>query len=170
MSATNHPLRLPIMRKTIDKILGYFLAFLMVLMTLDVLWGVITRYALGGQADWSEELARFLLVWIGILGTAYAAGQGNHLAINLIDTKLSAHKRQQLHLFIHASVLVFAFVVMVIGGFRLLYITHTLEQLSAALRVPMALVYAVLPLSGFLIIYYKLLAIQNIRSAGTVSS
>ena len=92
------------MRKTVDKILGYFLAFLMVVMTLDVLWGVITRYALGGQADWSEELARFLLVWIGILGTAYAAGQGNHLAINLIDTKLSTHKRQQLHLFIHASV------------------------------------------------------------------
>ena len=48
------------MRKKIDKALSATLAFMMAVMTLDVLWGVITRYLLGGQASWTEELARFL--------------------------------------------------------------------------------------------------------------
>ncbi len=47
------------LRKKIDFILGRFLALLMALMTLDVLWGVFTRYALGNQASWSEELQDF---------------------------------------------------------------------------------------------------------------
>ncbi|HMS67214.1 MAG TPA: TRAP transporter small permease subunit, partial [Saprospiraceae bacterium] len=33
-------------------------------MTLDVLYGVVTRYVFGAQASWTEELARFLLIWI----------------------------------------------------------------------------------------------------------
>ncbi len=63
---------------------------LMAIMTVDVLWGVFTRYALGQQASWSEELARFLLIWIGILGAAYASGKNYHLAIDLLSPKISA--------------------------------------------------------------------------------
>jgi TRAP-type C4-dicarboxylate transport system permease small subunit len=45
---------------------------------------------------------------------------------------------------------------MVIGGIRLMYITHTLGQNSAAMRIPMALVYSAIPLAGVLVIYYKI--------------
>lgn len=144
------------MRKKLDKYLGNFLVFLMMVMTLDVLWGVLTRYAFGSQADWSEELARFLLIWIGILGAAYAAGQHKHLAIDLLMPRLSEKGQKSLSIFINSIVLIFALFVMVVGGFRLLYITQTLGQLSAALRLPMTVVYAVLPLSGILVIYYKI--------------
>lgn len=153
------------MEVTINKLLGYFLAFLMIVMTLDVLWGVVTRYALGSQADWSEELARFLLIWISILGTAYASSQGKHLAIDLLGPKMEQDSRRRLRIFIHCIILSFALFVMVIGGLRLLYITHTLGQLSPALRLPMAVVYAVLPVSGLLIIYYKIRAILDIKRA-----
>lgn len=144
------------MKKTIDRYLGYFLAMLMMVMTLDVLWGVLTRYAFGSQADWSEELARFLLIWIGLLGASYAVGQKMHLAIDLLMPKLSSNSQKILFLFINFLIILFALFVMVIGGARLMYITQTLGQLSAALRIPMTLVYAVLPLSGVLVIYYKL--------------
>ncbi|MEZ4939235.1 MAG: TRAP transporter small permease [Saprospiraceae bacterium] len=143
------------MRTTIDKYLGYFLAALLALMTLDVLWGVFTRYALGGQASWSEELARFLLIWIGILGAAYASGQRMHLAIELLLPKLEPRRQRRLLSFINLLILGFAFAVLVVGGLRLMYITHTLEQLSPAMQLPMAGVYAVLPLSGLLVMYYK---------------
>ncbi|MCI4670686.1 MAG: TRAP transporter small permease [Bacteroidia bacterium] len=143
------------MKKIIDKYLGYFLAGLMMLMTVDVLWGVITRYALGGQADWTEELARYLLIWIGLLGAAYASGQNMHLAIDLLMAKLKPKGQSVLFLSINVLIILFAFFVMVVGGTRLLYITQSLGQLSAALRVPIAAVYAVLPLSGLLVIYYR---------------
>lgn len=149
------------MRKYIDKFLGAFLVMLMMAMTLDVLWGVLTRYAFGSQADWTEELARFLLIWIGILGAAFASGQGKHLAIDLLMPQLSESRQKTLFNLINLTVLLFALLVMVIGGIRLLYITQTLGQLSAALRIPMTVVYAVLPLSGFLVIYYKINDIIN---------
>ncbi|MEM1321137.1 MAG: TRAP transporter small permease [Bacteroidota bacterium] len=144
------------MRQMIDKYLGYLLIFLMVLITLDVLWGVFTRYALGSQASWSEELARFLLIWIGILGAAYAAGQRMHLAIELLQLRLDQRGRRYLLKIIAGLVLFFAIGVMVIGGGQLVYLTFILEQRSAALQLPMGLVYGVIPLSGLLISYYKL--------------
>ena len=143
------------MRQQIDKILGNFLALLMGIMTLDVLWGVFTRYAMGDQASWSEELARFLLIWIGILGAGYAAGQNMHLSIELLMPKLTEKGKIRLKVLISFLIAAFAFTVMVIGGIRLIYITRVLGQLSPALRVPMAVVYSVVPLSGLLVIYYK---------------
>ncbi len=154
------------MKKTIDKYLGIFLAFLMMVMTLDVLWGVFTRYAMGSQADWSEELARFLLIWIGILGAGYAAGQKMHLAIDLLQPKLGKKQQVRLVVFINLLIILFAFFVMVIGGSRLIYLTHTLGQLSAALRVPLSLVYIVVPISGLLVVYYKIDDLLALRANG----
>lgn len=147
------------MKTKIDRILGGLLAFLMAIMTLDVLWGVFTRYALGSQASWSDELARFLLIWVGILGAAYVSGQRQHLAIDLLRPKLSPENRRRLDLFIQSLVILFAFTIMVIGGLRLVYITQALQQLSSALQIPMAFVYMVVPISGILIIYYELMVI-----------
>lgn len=157
------------MRTTIDKSLAAILVFLMVLMTLDVLWGVFTRYALGSQADWSEELARFLLIWIGILGAAYASGQRMHLSIDLLMPKLSETGQRRLFLFINILVALFALTVMLIGGSRLMYITKVLGQLSAALRVPIYLVYAVMPISGMLVIYYKIHDLIQWKSSSSSS-
>ena len=144
------------MREKINFYLGRFLALLMAIMTLDVLWGVFTRYAMGAQASWSEELARFLLIWIGILGAAYVSGQNKHLAIDLVSSSLSETDNERLNLFIRGLIIAFALFVLVIGGTRLIYISQVLGQLSPALRVPMSVVYAAVPLSGLLIIYYKL--------------
>lgn len=144
------------MREKIDTYLGGFLTILMILMTLDVLWGVFTRYVLSNQASWSEELARFLLIWIGILGAAYASGQQMHLAIDLLSPKLNERNKKLVKGIIKALIVGFAFLVLVVGGSRLIYISHTLGQTSPALQLPMSIVYGVLPLSGLLIIYYKL--------------
>ena len=144
------------MKDTINKYLAFILIFLMAIMTLDVLWGVFTRYVLGSQASWSDELARFLLIWVGILGAAYASGQKMHLAIDLLKPKLEDTNRKRLQFFINSVIILFAFFVMVIGGYRLMYLTNVLGQSSPALRIPMYLVYIVIPLSGLLIIYFKI--------------
>ncbi|MCB0520447.1 MAG: TRAP transporter small permease [Lewinellaceae bacterium] len=144
------------MKKTIDKYLAYLLVFLMAIITLDVLWGVFTRYALGSQAGWTEELARYLLIWIGMLGAAYASGQKMHLAIDLLSPKLSPKAQARLSIFINILIAGFALTAMVFGGLRLMYITHTLGQTSAAMRVPIALVYSAIPVAGLLVVFYKI--------------
>ena len=157
------------MKKTIDKILGTILVVLMALMTLDVLWGVLTRYIVGSQASWSEELARFLLIWIGILGAAYASGQNMHLSIDLLKPSLSEKGQKQLTMVINGLIIFFAGAVMVVGGFRLMYITQTLGQLSPALRIPMYLIYMVVPISGLLVIYYKVGEFNSVKNQETIS-
>ncbi|MCI4650181.1 TRAP transporter small permease [Phaeodactylibacter sp.] len=144
------------MRNNINKYVGYFLAFLMAVMTVDVLWGVFTRYIMGSQSPWTEELARFLLIWIGLLGAAYVAGQNQHLAIDILPERLEGAAKQRLQWAIRLLIAGFSATVLVAGGARLVYITYKLGQYSAALQVPLSVVYSVVPVSGLLIIYYKL--------------
>lgn len=144
------------MRNSLNKYVGYFLAFLMAVMTLDVLWGVFTRYVMGSQSPWTEELARFLLIWIGLLGAAYVAGQNKHLAIDILPGSLEGARQKRLQWVIRLVIVGFAASVLVAGGARLVYITNKLGQYSAALQVPLYLVYSVVPFSGLLIIFYKL--------------
>jgi len=143
------------MNNKLDYFLGRFLVGLMAIMTLDVLWGVFTRYALGSQASWTEELARFTLIWIGVLGAAYASGQKMHLSIDLLSLKLSTLSQLWQERLIRILIILFAIGILIIGGGRLIYISHVLGQTSPALQVPMAIVYGVLPISGLLIVWYK---------------
>ncbi len=136
------------MKDKVDQVLGIILVAMLAVMTLDVLWGVFTRYVMSNQASWSEELARFLLIWIGILGAAYASGQRMHLSIDLLDKKPVR--------LIAALIILFALAVMVVGGSRLVMLTADLGQRSPALGIPMSIIYAVVPISGLLIIFYRL--------------
>jgi len=149
------------MNRKLDLYLGSFLSILMAIMTLDVLWGVFTRYVMGSQASWTEELARFLLIWIGLLGAAYASGKRLHLAIDLLPRRLEGKAGRRLQIFINLTIMLFAATVMVIGGIRYVYITLTLGQTSPALQLPMGFVYIIIPVSGLLIIYYKAIELMN---------
>jgi len=69
-------------RIAICRLLEIVLVLAVLVLVLDVLWGVFTRYAWGEQAKWSEELARFLLIWISLLGGAVAFGEKAHLGVD----------------------------------------------------------------------------------------
>lgn len=150
-----------------DIYIGHFLAFLMAIMLLSVVWQVFTRYVLGAASDFTDELARYLLIWIGTLGAAFISGQNMHLAIDLLPEKLTGKANYRLNVIISLFVMVFALFVMIIGGSRLVYITFILDQTSASLQIPLAYVYAILPISGSLIIYYKVLDILNLKTDKT---
>jgi len=143
-------------KKNVDIILKWVLVFIMAAMTMNVLWQVFTRFILQNPSSFTEELARYMLVWLGILGAAYVAGQKMHLAIDLLSMKLSGLKKSYLEIFIQSTILIFAFFVMVLGGIRLVQITLTLNQISAALQIPLGYVYSVLPISGALMVFYSI--------------
>ncbi len=142
--------------KTFDRFLEYFLATLMALMLLSVCWQVLTRYVFTSPSSFTDELARYLLIWIGTLGAAYASGKRLHLAIDLFPSSLEGKSKYRLSVFLNVLIILFAFAVLVVGGSRLVYITYTLGQVSAAMQLPLAYVYTILPISGLLIVYYKI--------------
>lgn len=144
------------LRDRIDKILGKTLILIMSIMVINVLWQVFSRYFLGSPSSFTDELARYLMIWVGVLGAAYVSGKNKHVAIDVLPSKLSEKTQKKLKLIVKILIILFSLFALVIGGSRLVYITYVLQQYSPALQMPLAAVYMVLPISGVLIIYYKI--------------
>lgn len=150
-----------------NKILRFMEVFLIIifaLLVLDVLWQVFSRYLLNTSFSWTEEFARFALIWLAILGAAYLNGKREHLSMDFLYQKFSASNKKKVSLLIEVFVLLFALVIMVIGGFNLVYTTLHLEQLSGTLRIPLGYVYAIFPVSGVLIICFSVYHMFQINS------
>lgn len=148
--------------RLIDKALAGTLIIAMVSILLTVIWQVVSRYVLKDPASITEELSRFILIWIGILGAAYAYRQNAHLGFNLIVERQSRKVKRLLLTCVEIIVIIFCVLVMVYGGSELVSLTLELEQISAALGIKMGLIYSVLPLSGALIIAYALVNITTL--------
>ncbi|WP_073276143.1 TRAP transporter small permease [Microbulbifer donghaiensis] len=141
--------------KRIDRLLEQVLGGLLALMVLDVTWQILTRFLPMSPSSYTEELARYLLVWIGILGAAYAYRKKSHLGIDLLTNALPEGLRRKVQLLTISMCFVFAAATMVFGGIQLVMLTFELNQLSAALSIPMGYVYSVIPLSGTLICLFS---------------
>lgn len=148
--------------KQLDRALAIFLMILMTAIVLDVTWQVLSRFILGVPSSVTEEIARFLLVWIGLLGAAYAFRTHAHLGLDILTAKLPIKKRIVAEIIAQAMSFIFSASVMVYGGLSLVKLQLMLGQTSAALEIKMGYVYIVLPLAGVLICIY---AIDNMFNA-----
>ncbi len=143
----------------LDRVFRLFLTVLMAAMVLCVTWQIVSRYFLGDPSPWTEELARFLLVWIGLLGGSYAYHVKMHLGLDLLGPRLTGIKKAVHQIFIHAVVIVFAVAVLIVGGMSIVQLTADLKQYSTALGVPMSVVYYCLPVSGVMLVVYALVGL-----------
>ena len=151
------------MTRVIDRSLAAILVTLMIVMVVTVSWQVITRYLLNSPSSYTEELATYLLIWISLLGAAYALRVRAHLGIDVLVRRLRKDRQRTMRHAAYLVVIVFSLVTLVFGGSWLVYVTLDLNQLSAAFQVPIGYVYLVLPLSGLLMTYYSVIAMLELR-------
>ena len=158
------------MRKLVDKCLERLLMGLMALLVVDVLWQVLSRYVLASPSSFTDELAGFLLIWVGLLGAAYVTGQEGPLAIDLLERKVDAAWQRRLRALSLLVIALFAVAVMIVGGSWLVYTRFYLGVTSASLQVNLGYVYLVLPLSGLLTAYYAIDSLYAQISAFKIQS
>ena len=143
------------------------LIILMALLVLTVCWQVITRFILPQPSSFTEELSRFTLIWIGLLGSALTYKTRMHLGIDVFTNKLQGMKKLYAAVCVHIVAGLFAVMVMIYGGNNLVQLTFELNQVSPSLGIPMGYVYTALPIAGALILLYSLSFIaQEISSIG----
>jgi TRAP-type C4-dicarboxylate transport system permease small subunit len=147
-----------------DRMLAVIVSALLTILLFTVVWQVFSRYILKDPSSYTDELARYLLIWVALLGAAYATGQKLHLAIDLLQSKVQSIWLDRI---IYGLIGLFALLTLVIGGWRLVSITLSLEQISAALQIPLGYIYLVLPLSGIVILAYAILEIIKPKSSET---
>ena len=143
-------------RGLIDKIIQVLSTIIMGVMVIAVCWQIITRYILNNPSTVTEEALRYLLIWVTMVGGAYAYRR-KHLAITALSKRLSFKGQKILDIFVQAMVILFCVVVMIGGGTRLVHTAA--DQLSAALQLPMPLIYASVPVGAILFIFYALIFI-----------
>jgi TRAP-type C4-dicarboxylate transport system permease small subunit len=152
-------------QKKLNRVLEIFLVILVSVLVVDVLWQVFSRYLLSSPSSFTDELAGFLLIWVGVLGAAYVSGKKEHLAIDILLQKSPPVRKKNLQILIHILVFLFALTVMVVGGIILMYTRFYLEVKSAALQLPLGYVYVILPISGLIIMFYELYHILDLKKA-----
>jgi len=109
--------------KKINKFIEVFLVIIFAFLVFDVLWQVFSRYILNTSFAFTEEFARFALIWLSILGAAYLNAKREHLSMDFLYQKFSTKMQKKVAVLIEVLIFLFALVVMVVGGFNLVY-TH----------------------------------------------
>ncbi|QUX93851.1 TRAP transporter small permease [Marinomonas sp. A3A] len=123
-------------------------------------WQVISRYVFNDPSTYTEEILRLGLVWLSLLGAAYSAGRGSHMAIDLLRDIARGKFRKFLKLLVPISFIIFSIYVLILGGLHSMQIAS--KQLTAVLQLPMGSYYAALPACGVLLILYAILNLIDV--------
>ncbi|MBU8849491.1 MAG: TRAP transporter small permease [Desulfobacterales bacterium] len=122
---------------------------------------VFCRYVLNQSLFWSEELARFLLVWLTFLGASTAYYRKVNPGVDFLYAKLPQLLKKASSIFTHLSSMAL-FIVMVIYGCKFAWFVRL--QISPALQIPKWIVLSIIPISGvILMIHAATLLISELK-------
>lgn len=150
------------LKKILDKCIEKFIVFILAFMVFVALYQVASRYVFNSPSTISEELLRYCLIWLAMLGSAYSFGLRDHMSMSFFVEKFDENVQRILSMVSEMIIILFSASVLLYGGVNITLLT--MGQVSAALGIPMGYVYLILPLSGLLIIFYSvnnLLAISK---------
>jgi TRAP-type C4-dicarboxylate transport system permease small subunit len=132
---------------------------LVAVMTLIVFLQVVYRYVLIQPLHWSEELARYLFIWLSILGATLGLQKRGHFGLDFFYRMLSDQKRRFLQFLIHLLV-GSVILVILIQGVKL--VQATVLQKSPAMGISMGWAYACLPVgAGLMVIHLLAILIKD---------
>lgn len=143
----------PVLR-SIEKLLSISVVAIMVALVLTVSWQVVSRYFLNAPSSITEELSRFLLMWLGLLGGAYTYTQKKHLSIDLLKMNAAPKTQKRLADISYIATSLFA-LVLIYGGAGLMQNSLKLGQTTPTLGIPMGYVYLAVPLAGFIVLVFS---------------
>ena len=142
--------------RSLDRVLVVLLVALFAALVLMVVWQVWSRYALNSPSAFTEEAARYLMIWVSLLGASYVFRMRLHIGLDLLTRKLTGSNKRIAEVAALTAAVSFALLILLVGGARLVELTWSLDQVSAVLGIRMALVYLAIPLSGGFILLYAL--------------
>jgi TRAP-type transport system small permease protein len=126
-------------------------AFFAIAMTLIVIINIFSRYFLNYAISWAEEISRYLMVWMVMLGAAMGVRLGTHFRMEMIENFVGRGGKTIFHWF---TLAVFSAVGFVLLWHGMILLPLTDYQYATATQIPMSWVYVSLPLSGFLMIFF----------------
>lgn len=139
-------------KKLLDRALAAACVVLFSVLVLTVTWQVFSRQVLGEPSSWSEELATYVFVWLGMFGAALVFSERGHIAVDLLVRRFPAGARRAAAVVVQLCVITFAVLALIWGGSRMTALTW--DQTLTALPVTEGPFQLVMPVTGVLVVYY----------------
>lgn len=152
----------PARRPTIEEIIG---AALMIGMVIILFIQVVSRFVFSNSLSWSEEISRYMFIWLIYLCLGVVALRGEHIVIDVLVLRMEPRLRRILHTVALGIALVLNIFLLVVAA----DIAHSIQQIgqtSAALGLPMWTVYAALPVGMLIAIVRTVQALVRLWRGG----
>lgn len=137
----------------INSLVEWIVSVMLVIMVIVVFLQVIFRFIIQSSLSWSEEMARYLLVWISFLGASIGVKKKAHIGVEAVTMFLPDKIKKIVALIANLSAMVF-FIVIIVWGYKILSIVS--NQVSPAMEIPMSIPYSALSTSGVLMLLYSI--------------
>ena len=148
--------------RLVNGVLGTLTVLVFTILVICVVWQVVSRFILGAPSTTTDEIARFLFMWVAFVGAAYTLGQNRHLAIDIVSLSLRGKALRNVRVMVIMIIAAFCGIVMVYGGWELMVKTLASGQMTPALRLPMGYVYGAIPFSGLTMLFYCVALVSDI--------
>jgi TRAP-type transport system small permease protein len=120
---------------------------------------VVLRGTVGWVPSWSEEVPRYLLIWVGFMSAAMGVDLKDHIALELLYEHLAGRARLLLHSLVDLAIIGFG-TIMLIYGLR--FVQDFGADMMESIPYRNYWYYVALPLSGGLIILFALRDLLNL--------
>lgn len=122
---------------------------LLIVVTVLNLTQVTGRYAFSIGFSWTEELMRYLMIWLMMLGSAAAIYRVEHMGVETLETMVSPRHALLVRSALYSIGGIFCIVVLIYGWPLAL---RNAGQVAPASGIPMIYPYMALPVGAFLIL------------------
>lgn len=143
------------MMNMISQCIQYVIAATLIFMVALMFVEVVRRYLFGHQFAWSEELIRYLAVWVAFLGGAAAYKEKQLVCFDLLSSKFQGKNKMLLELFSNTVVLVFLTFIFYLS-LKNVMSPSIFMQKSVGMKVTMAFPYAAIPVGTGLMVIFTL--------------
>ena len=152
--------------RAVDLVLKLLRVFILVLATaifVIITMAVFMRYVLGTSFSWTEEVPRYLLIWISFLGAAVAVQRGEHIAFDLLYNRLPPRLRLALFWLLNLLVLAFGWIMLRYG---IVFVQEFGSDLMETIPYTNYWYYPAMPISGGLIMLFAVQSLAHSLSGG----
>jgi TRAP-type C4-dicarboxylate transport system permease small subunit len=139
-------------KRGLDVALRWLCIGLFAALVLIVAWQVFSRQVLNTPSTWSEELAKYVFIWLGLFGAALVFGERGHIAVDALVRKLPQRVQRWNAALGQIVIAAFTVLVLVYGGWQVSELAW--NQSMPGLPLKVGWLYLALPLSGVLVLFY----------------
>ncbi|WP_295153975.1 TRAP transporter small permease [uncultured Brachyspira sp.] len=144
--------------KVLEKIIDISSIIMMFILFAVILFQVFFRYCLNMPLKWTEEFARYLFVWVSMIGWTYGTRYDSHIKVNIFYDMFPKKIKFFVFIFIQLLSLTFS---LFLGYLSILLMKQGALFKASALPINFAAVYAIMPIVSLILAVYALVKLFN---------